>query len=162
MDLDHRPGTGKIENISAMLSHNRPWSMIESELLKVDLVCACCHRLRTFQRYEDTRKSYDEISRHQKRTRRQREFVNLIKTTPCALCNRTFLPHQMDWDHVDPATKCMNLNDMVARRFSRKAILDEVAKCQLLCVCCHRIKIERIKHKIMTSSPLSTNEYSID
>lgn len=51
MDFDHRPGTGKRFNIGerfAMVS----LADLRTEVAKCDVVCACCHRLRTWGGYE--------------------------------------------------------------------------------------------------------------
>lgn len=49
MDFDHVRGE-KIDNVSNMVSQLRPPEMIKSEMAKCDVVCACCHRIRTFKR----------------------------------------------------------------------------------------------------------------
>lgn len=48
MDFDHRPGTQKRWNVSAMRSLGK--KLILSEVAKCDLVCANCHRQRTWLR----------------------------------------------------------------------------------------------------------------
>jgi len=47
MDFDHRPGEVKVGSIQKLM-HNP--EKLKAELLKCDLVCACCHRIRTFTR----------------------------------------------------------------------------------------------------------------
>ena len=47
MDFDHRPGLKKVDDISRLLT--RPDDLC-LELLKCDLVCANCHRVRTAER----------------------------------------------------------------------------------------------------------------
>lgn len=49
MDFDHARGE-KVADISYMLRHRFPWWRIEEEIIKCDLVCATCHRLRTLAR----------------------------------------------------------------------------------------------------------------
>ena len=46
MDFDHRPGEVKLFKISSALS--RPENVLMAEVSKCDLVCANCHRIRTF------------------------------------------------------------------------------------------------------------------
>ena len=48
MDFDHREPKGKLIKLSRLVWGNRQ-RMIE-ELRKCDLVCAVCHRIRTFTR----------------------------------------------------------------------------------------------------------------
>lgn len=50
MDFDHVRGE-KLFNISQAFVQNRPWEEIAAELDKCDLVCANCHRLRTWTRF---------------------------------------------------------------------------------------------------------------
>lgn len=44
MDFDHLDD--KVRNVSNMVGHNS-WDSILEEITKCELVCACCHRLRT-------------------------------------------------------------------------------------------------------------------
>ena len=39
--------------------------------------------------------------------------------------------------HVDPTTKAITLADAISRGWSKQRILDEVAKCRVLCANCH-------------------------
>lgn len=50
MDFDHRDGSNKETEISNMARLGSSWKSIEQEIKKCDLVCACCHRIRTEQR----------------------------------------------------------------------------------------------------------------
>ncbi len=54
MDLDHRPGEEKVCNPSALISCGS-WTKVHAELEKCDLVCANCHRERTYQRDRNNR-----------------------------------------------------------------------------------------------------------
>jgi hypothetical protein len=48
LELDHRPGEKKIGTVSQLLFH--AWPKVKTEIAKCDVVCANCHRIRTFQR----------------------------------------------------------------------------------------------------------------
>lgn len=50
MDFDHRDGVSKTTEVSRMRVATAPWSRIQEEMAKCDLVCACCHRIRTKKR----------------------------------------------------------------------------------------------------------------
>jgi hypothetical protein len=50
MDFEHREGTKKKYNIGTMFAHHYSRELIETELVKCDLVCANCHRVRTQKR----------------------------------------------------------------------------------------------------------------
>ena len=49
-------------------------------------------------------------------------------------------PHfVMDFDHRERSSKIDSINRMiVVRSFSKKKILDEIEKCDLVCANCHR------------------------
>jgi NAD-dependent dihydropyrimidine dehydrogenase PreA subunit len=48
MDFDHRPNTIKLFDVSNPKTTNR--EKIQAEIDKCDLVCANCHRIRTYNR----------------------------------------------------------------------------------------------------------------
>lgn len=50
MDFDHRPDEKKSEDVSVMVAREFSWKSIQAEIDKCDLVCANCHRLRTYNR----------------------------------------------------------------------------------------------------------------
>lgn len=47
MDFDHRDPTLKLKSVGAM-ALSASWKAIEAEIAKCDLVCANCHRERTY------------------------------------------------------------------------------------------------------------------
>lgn len=50
MDFDHI-ADDKSDAVSKMVMDGRPWTLIEAEMAKCEVVCANCHRLRTSGRY---------------------------------------------------------------------------------------------------------------
>jgi hypothetical protein len=47
----------------------------------------------------------------------------------------------LQFDHVDPVTKSFEVRlALYKRRFDNQDLVDELAKCQLLCKSCHKIK----------------------
>lgn len=55
MDFDHLPEYEKSYNISTMLRHRMAWESIQAEIDKCEVVCANCHRYRTYTRSQDRR-----------------------------------------------------------------------------------------------------------
>jgi hypothetical protein len=53
MDLDHRPGSGKLANMTRLVNRGRSKEVLEAEIAKCDVVCANCHRMRTYQRKQN-------------------------------------------------------------------------------------------------------------
>jgi hypothetical protein len=52
MDLDHKRGTNKINDVGYMTSRNWSLEKIKREAGKCEVVCANCHRIRTFRKYK--------------------------------------------------------------------------------------------------------------
>lgn len=50
MDFDHLPGTDKDRAVSEMVRAGCSKERILEEIKKCELICACCHRDRTYQR----------------------------------------------------------------------------------------------------------------
>ena len=54
LDFDHRDRAEKHRTVSWLVSHNSPWSTLMAEIDKCDVVCANCHRIRSFDRRDWT------------------------------------------------------------------------------------------------------------
>jgi hypothetical protein len=52
MDFDHRPGSGKVLDISTVQNYWTNRAAIQAELDKCYLVCANCHRIRSYERQQ--------------------------------------------------------------------------------------------------------------
>jgi hypothetical protein len=55
----------------------------------------------------------------------------------CAGCGETH-PATLDFHHTDATTKERTLGDAVRAMWSRRKVLAEIAKCEVLCANCHR------------------------
>jgi hypothetical protein len=65
------------------------------------------------------------------------EFVKELKSKPCMDCGNSLPPVCMDYHHVRGEKK-YEINRMTRITVSKKLILEEIAKCDLLCANCHR------------------------
>lgn len=83
--------------------------------------------------YKTHRAGKDEIKRW---------FNTEVKVGPCTDCKGVFPPCCMDYDHRDGSVKHKNVATLVGEGYSRKSILEEVAKCDLVCANCHRIRTQ--------------------
>lgn len=99
---------------------------------------------RAYQRAWQADRSEDE--RDAKRiARRARvnariEWLHSLKNNPCMDCGGTFPPCAMDFDHREAESKEQGICQMVRGGWSRERILAEIAKCDLVCANCHRIR----------------------
>lgn len=63
------------------------------------------------------------------------------KTKPCTDCGRSWPTTCMDFDHVRGA-KVFNIGSSV-RWKSLPMLREEIAKCDVVCACCHRLRTEK-------------------
>jgi hypothetical protein len=82
--------------------------------------------------------------------KRRRELAQAFrreaKSFPCMDCGVTYPPHVMDFDHRDSATKKFTLHRSL---ISVAHLKEEMAKCDLVCSNCHRIRTHNRKIKIV-------------
>ena len=64
-------------------------------------------------------------------------FICEMKAAPCADCGGRFPPEAMDFDHVR-GEKTWSICQM--RNYTISRIKEEMAKCDLVCANCHRIR----------------------
>jgi hypothetical protein len=65
-----------------------------------------------------------------------------LKAKPCADCGNEFPTCCMDFDHRPGTEKVNNVGTMFAHHWSQERILAEIAKCDLVCANCHRIRTQ--------------------
>lgn len=63
-----------------------------------------------------------------------------LKSNPCMDCGSCFEVCCMDFDHRIGELKSYNLGSMFAHHYSRELIEIELAKCDLVCSNCHRVR----------------------
>lgn len=71
---------------------------------------------------------------------RQLEYIRSQKNKPCVDCKVSYPFYVMDFDHRDGESKSFNVGDMHRLSASKKRIDEEIAKCDLVCANCHRIR----------------------
>lgn len=87
------------------------------------------------------------------------ELLRDVRRVPCADCGGQFKPYQMDFDHRDPSTKSFNVMAGRAMLMSTRRVLAEVAKCDIVCVNCHRLRTrdaERSRVRRRITGPVQT------
>jgi len=131
MDFDHIRGD-KIHSVGAMLTSKM--ANLEAEIAKCALLCSCCHRMRTQEHLGVTSNTRMQLFR----TR----VSELKANKPCADCGRILAPVAMDFDHVR-GLKFREVSAM--QNFAWPRVLAEIAKCELVCANCHRIRTQARK-----------------
>lgn len=81
---------------------------------------------------------YERREVHRKRRLKAlQKTVEEIKLGGCHDCGFTYPPWVMDFDHVRDE-KLYNVANMVQQGMSLAKVLEEIAKCDLVCANCHR------------------------
>lgn len=102
--------------------------------------CKECTKAASRRHYEQNKQSY--FDRNQEVRRRQKErLLDLKKNTPCHDCGQKFHPFIMEFDHFDPANKLFSIGK--SGRVSDKQLREEMAKCNLVCANCHKLRTFR-------------------
>lgn len=80
--------------------------------------------------------------RHNKARRLEvKELLAKIKDVPCLDCGNRFPAICMDFDHRNPDEKSFAVSGRATMAIS--SLLEEIAKCDIICACCHRIRTEK-------------------
>lgn len=87
-----------------------------------------------FRIYE--RRNYDRLAK----------IIRDAKNVPCADCGIKYPSYVMDFDHRDPSTKIACVSKLANSNSAKKLML-EIAKCDVVCANCHRIRTYSSKLK---------------
>jgi hypothetical protein len=99
--------------------------------------CEGCRRKYRKNRYNEDLQTSREYN-NQKRANRIQWFQGLKSNTPCADCSQIYEPYCMDYDHVPGrGEKIKSVSRMVLEHVSKDVILEEIKKCDLVCLFCH-------------------------
>jgi len=107
----------------------------------------------TIRRYEDSERGKARRDRYRlsergremdrasrvTRTERNKAIIAAAKDVPCADCGNRFPKVCMDFHHV----KFPKRFTIGWRRCTPRALVAEIAKCVVICACCHRLRHER-------------------
>lgn len=111
-------------------------------------IAAAAKALTRRQRGADDEPRLDQrrnVVRHSLRRlrRKKREVIDAMKDAPCADCGGRFHPVVMDFDHRDGEQKLFNVSAAIPLGLSIDRIRAEVAKCDVVCANCHRMRTHR-------------------
>lgn len=69
----------------------------------------------------------------------RKQWMDDIRSVPCLDCKGVFPPECMDFDHLPEYPKSFGIMRAYAS-YSKERILAEIAKCEIVCANCHRIR----------------------
>lgn len=87
--------------------------------------------------YEKNKQSLIDKQREKRKEIKDWFRKEVLDGTSCIRCGENH-PACMDFHHRDPSTKLEEVCEMPHKKYSREKILEEVAKCDVLCANCHR------------------------
>ncbi|MDP9274709.1 MAG: hypothetical protein M3O99_03830 [Chloroflexota bacterium] len=144
MDFDHRDPAKKSFNVMSGRAMLMSRSRLIAEIEKCDIVCANCHAGRTYRWLRTREKAVPGTSRRldeqRERWRAHAKLLEQLRDVPCTDCGIRYPSYVMQFDHRDSSQKDYTVTRMIGRA-GRAKILEEVAKCDIVCANC--IAIER-------------------
>lgn len=130
-------GCGSLKPVHGFAFHDRETGERQS-------FCRECQAERRREHYLRNRDDYIQWAQRQARQRRDEQLRRLhdyLRAHPCVDCGETDIT-VLEFDHIDATTKVMELSKMLGRR-NWRVILDEIGKCDVRCVNCHRRRTAR-------------------
>ena len=89
---------------------------------------------------------YPELNRAsvKRHAARNTQIIREAKNVPCTDCGEEFPYYVMDFDHRESSLKRQSVGTMTT--YSKGNLLAEIAKCDVVCANCHRIRtFERLE-----------------
>lgn len=106
------------------------------------IYCRQCSKRTAQKHYEENKDYYKQkakINNNVSIDRNREKLIAYLKDHPCIDCGISDI-RLLEFDHVDPTTKLKCIGDMIRNRMSWIKIEKEIAKCEVRCCNCHRLK----------------------
>lgn len=137
LEFDHIRGSKK-KSISRLLSTDASWEIIQTEIDKCEVRCANCHRIKTNEQRGLWRGLFAKLDGGSTYTKSRLLLYEYLSTHPCVDCGCDDT-RVLEFDHVRDSKKA-DVAVMIRNGCSWSAIQAEIAKCEIRCANCHRIK----------------------
>ena len=133
LEFDHVSGE-KTGGLAHFLSWGFNWSTIEAEIAKCEIRCANCHRIKTIEQGKGWRST-----RSEQQLAKSYDMVRLyLLEHPCVDCGCSDI-RVLEFDHVS-GQKFDGISHLLSQNYGWPRIFSEIAKCEVRCANCHRIK----------------------
>lgn len=104
---------------------------------RLQTYCITCDKTHQQEHYRKNKEAY--LFKAKETKNRAVQFVRSFKEgKPCADCGNVYHPFVMDFDHL--YDKVRDISQMARRGASEESLLNEMAKCELVCANCHRMR----------------------
>jgi hypothetical protein len=118
--------------------------------------CKACAKADGAARYATNKSRV--VERNAIRRKRLASEVDMLKSDPCVDCGKQYEPICMDFDHRDGETKIDAVARLVHNHWSMRRIEEEIAKCDLVCVLCHKTRTHRRHQERRDKKPLGKTQ----
>jgi hypothetical protein len=102
--------------------------------------CRECQAVMKKRHYEANKATY--MARNKVYAKAMKAEIDGLKSRPCVDCGVRYPPYIMDFDHLPDAVKVLDVARMRLTNARRK-VLEEIAKCEVVCANCHRERTHR-------------------
>lgn len=101
--------------------------------------CKACRSTAAAQRWASGSEKESNYESKARRVQRAYDYIwSVLSTSSCADCDERN-PLVFEFDHVR-GTKIRDVGTMVVQNYGLQAIKDEIAKCEVVCANCHKIR----------------------
>lgn len=106
--------------------------------------CVKCRNIKALEEFwvrrssSDGRHSYCRPCANEYKKNRHNSLLQKLKSVPCQDCGKSYPTYVMDFDHRDPSQKKFEIAHR--KTLSEENLLAEIAKCDIVCANCHRIR----------------------
>jgi hypothetical protein len=137
-DFDHIRREDKVSTFDST-----PLSQINKLVDVCQILCANCHRHKTFCETQELKALSTSTSETRKGDSNRKKFNEEKLRIGCEWPDCDFIienAHQLDWDHLDKSTKTEAVSVLIHAGYSHARVLEERKnKCRCLCANHHRI-----------------------
>lgn len=110
--------------------------------------CSDCHKQYTQKHYAKNKAAYLLKAQNRNKVVQAglKAFIDDAKSHPCADCGNRYPPYVMDFDHVR-GKKLMAVSRLRVVSGTLGKLQAEIAKCEVVCSNCHRIRTHQRRTK---------------
>lgn len=143
----HHVDPAKKDGIISQMIRTKSIAVVANELAQCICLCANCHRkLHALEREASKLKSNCRNRRGPSALEAIRWVTEYKQINKCAGCGESDT-HLLDMHHLDPSQKEACVSTLLQYATSIDKVKEEVEKCQVLCVNCHR-KLHKEEYRV--------------